>query len=299
MELRQLEYFVAVAEEANFTRAAQRVHISQSGISAQIRQLEHELGHPLFDRSTRTAKLTAAGAAALTPARAALAAAASVQEAVDDVVGLLRGRLRIGMVVGCTITPLFIAIEKFHSDHPGVEISVQEGNSEQMIDAVGSGDLDMALVGAAGEPPDWLGAMTIASENLVALVPLGHRLAKRRRIAIDQLDGEPIVSMPAGTGTRATLDIGCAAAGFIPHITVEATAADTVADLVERGLGIGVLSASMTAAHRDHLSAVPLTGIALPALLAVVWSPSPSPALRVFIPQVREAFERGAASSSP
>jgi DNA-binding transcriptional LysR family regulator len=292
VELRQLEYFVAVAEEANFTRAAQRVHISQSGVSAQVRQLERELGHRLFDRSTRIARLTAAGAAALEPARAALAAALRVQEAADEVDGLVRGRLSIGMVVGCTITPLFIAMEKFHRDHPGVEISVQEGNSDRMIDAVRSGNLDVALIGAAGEPPDGLEAMTIVSENLAALVPLGHRLANRRRIAVDRLDGEPIVSMPVGTGIRATLDIACAAAGFTPDITIEASAADTVADLAERGLGIGVLSASMTAVYRDRLSAVPLTGTPLPALLAVVWSPSLSPALRVFIPRLREAFGR-------
>jgi DNA-binding transcriptional LysR family regulator len=292
MELRQLEYFVAVAEEANFTRAAQRVHISQSGVSAQVRQLEAELGHQLFDRSTRVAKLTAAGAAALRPARAALAAASSVQEVVDEVAGLFRGQLRVGMVIGCTITPLFIAMEKFHHDHPGVALSVQEDNSDHMIEAVRSGDLDVALIGTAGESPDGLEAMTIVSENLSALVPLGHPLANRRRLAIGRLDGELIVSMPVGTGIRAALDMGCAAAGFAPYVAVEASTAGTVADLAERGLGIGVLSASMTAAYRDRLSTMPLTGTPQPTLLAVVWAQSPSPALRAFIPRLREAFDR-------
>src|SRR6185437_608964 len=102
MELRQLEYFVAVAEEANFTRAAERVRISQSGVSAQIRQLERELGARLFDRSGRTATLTAAGEAALDPARAVLASMNSVRQAVDGVTALVRGRLAIGMVTACT-----------------------------------------------------------------------------------------------------------------------------------------------------------------------------------------------------
>src|SRR5512147_1594849 len=110
MELRQLEYFVAVAEESGFTRAAERVHISQSGVSAQVRQLERELGASLIDRSGRAATLTVAGAAALAPARAALAAASAVRAAVDDVNGLLRGRLVVGMVVACTVTPLFEAL---------------------------------------------------------------------------------------------------------------------------------------------------------------------------------------------
>src|SRR4051812_40147525 len=101
MELRQLEYFVAVAEEANFTRAAARVHISQSGVSAQIRTLETELGAALFDRSGRVARLTEAGAAALPYARAALEAAADLRQSIDDVQGLLRGQLVVGMVTGC------------------------------------------------------------------------------------------------------------------------------------------------------------------------------------------------------
>src|SRR5258708_38261492 len=99
MELRQLEYFVAVAEEQNFTRAAERVHISQSGVSAQIRQLERELGAELFDRSARTATLTAAGKAALEHARATLAAAGAHGHAVGQVTDRIRGRRPVGMVV--------------------------------------------------------------------------------------------------------------------------------------------------------------------------------------------------------
>src|SRR5665811_1133255 len=105
MELRQLEYFIAVTEEANFTRAAERVHISQSGVSAQIRQLEHDLGATLIDRSGRTATVTTAGAAALVHARAVLASVNTLRQAVDDVTGLVRGRLVVGMVTACTVTP--------------------------------------------------------------------------------------------------------------------------------------------------------------------------------------------------
>src|SRR4051794_6135266 len=114
MDLRQLEYFVAVAEEANFTRAADRVHITQSGVSAQIRQFERELGTDLFDRSARMVRLTPAGAAALPHARAALAEAAAIRTACDHVTGLVRGKLRLGMVTGCTVTPLFDALAWFH-----------------------------------------------------------------------------------------------------------------------------------------------------------------------------------------
>src|SRR3954454_13743447 len=113
MELRQLEYFVAVAEEANFTRAAERVNISQSGVSAKIRALETALEAELFDRSTRAARLTAAGTAALPHARATLHAADALRQAVDDVSGLVRGRLTVGMVTACEVTPLFDALAAF------------------------------------------------------------------------------------------------------------------------------------------------------------------------------------------
>src|SRR5688572_7201411 len=149
MELRQLEYFVAVAEEANFTRAAARVHISQSGVSAQVRQLERELGADLIDRSTRTASLTDAGAAALAPARAALVAAASVRQAVDEVNELMRGRLVVAMVTACTVTPLFDALASFNRAHPGVEITLAEDSSDRMVEQVRDGLVDLALVGCA------------------------------------------------------------------------------------------------------------------------------------------------------
>ena len=170
MELRQLEYFVAVAEERNFTRAAERVHISQSGVSAQIRRLERELGAELFDRSARTATLTAAGRAALDHARAALAAAAAVGQAVGEVTGLIRGRLVVGMVIGCTVTPLFEALSAFHRAHPGVEISLLEDNSDRLVEAVRLGTVDVALVGTA-TAPEGLEALTIISERLVVVVP--------------------------------------------------------------------------------------------------------------------------------
>src|SRR3954462_5885334 len=106
MELRQLEYFIAVAEEASFTRAAARVGIAQPGVSAQVRQLERELGEPLLDRSGRTVRLTDVGAAVLPFARAALEAVAAVRLVVDEYTGLVRGRVAIGMIVACSSVDL-------------------------------------------------------------------------------------------------------------------------------------------------------------------------------------------------
>ncbi|CCH33092.1 LysR substrate-binding domain-containing protein [Actinosynnema sp. NPDC047251] len=289
MELRQLEYFVAVAEERNFTRAAERVHISQSGVSAQVRQLERELGAELFDRSARTATLTTAGKAALEHARAALAAAEAVGQAVGEVTDLIRGRLDLGMVIGCTVTPLFDALAAFHRAHPGVEISLQEANSDQMVDRVRAGTLDLALIGAAGGTPDGLAALTVVSERLVAAAPPGHP-AVDGPLTLRNLVGHPLVCMPPGTGLRAVFDQACAAHGVRPAIALQASAADAIADLAARGLGVAVLSESMAEHYRDRLDAVPISDVDTPGLLALVWKPSRGPAVRELVAHCRRAF---------
>ncbi|RFU83819.1 LysR family transcriptional regulator [Streptomyces triticagri] len=291
MDLRQLEYFIAVAEEANFTRAAERVHISQPGISAQIRQLEHELGAALIDRSGRTATLTAAGEAALGPARMALAAAESVRRSVDEVNGLIRGRLVVGMITACTLTPLFDALAAFHRSHPGVQITLIEDNSDQLVELVRSNQADLALIGAADTAPEGLDSLPIVSEKLVVAVPKGHPLSGRRSVRLDDIGEYSIISLPVGTGIRAVFDRACAAHGLRPNVALQASAPASVADLAARGLGVAVLSESMASAHRDKLHFIPLDGVDAPAVLALVWSATTSgPALRELLERCRRAF---------
>ncbi|BFU44161.1 LysR family transcriptional regulator [Krasilnikovia sp. MM14-A1004] len=291
MELRQLEYFVAVAEERNFTRAARRVHISQSGVSAQIRQLERELGAELFDRSARTATLTVAGKAALAHARTVLAAAGAVRQAVGEVTDVIRGRLTVGMVTGCTIGPLFHALAEFHETHPGVEISLREESSDRLVAQVGAGEPDVALIGTAA-PPAGLDVWPVASERLVAVVPPGHALAGRPRVRLRDVLAEPIVCMPPGTGLRTVLDRACAAQDRQPVIAAQASAADAIADLAARGLGIGILSESMAERYHDRLHAHMIADVETPALLTLVWKPAPGPAVRAFLACARRAFPR-------
>jgi DNA-binding transcriptional LysR family regulator len=264
MDLRQLEYFVAVAEEANFTRAADRVHITQSGVSAQIRQFERELGADLFDRSARMVRLTPAGAAALPHARAALAAAQAIRHACDEVNGLIRGRLRLGMITGCTVTPLFDALAAFHRRYPRIEIALAEDNSDVLIESVRAGSCDIALVGSAGGPPEGLQSLTILSEALVAAVPPDHPLAEQESVPLRRLSAYPLVCLPVGTGIRGVLDQA----------------------------GVAILSASMAADH-DGLRAVPIEMIEIPALLALVWRKEETTVLRALLPHCRHAFGPG------
>jgi DNA-binding transcriptional LysR family regulator len=286
MDLRQLEYFVAVAEEANFTRAADRVHITQSGVSAQIRQFERELGADLFDRSARMVRLTTAGAAALPHARSALAAAQAIRTACDDVNGLVRGKLRIAMVTGCTVTPLFDALAAFHRRHPRIEIALSEDSSEVMLDQVRAGQVDIALAAVAGEVSGGLTSLTIVSEGLVAAVPPEHPLAGASSVSLRQLTTYPLICLPVGTGIRAVLDQSCAAAGVQPAVALQATAPGAVLDLAARGMGVAVLSESMIP---PGVRAVTITGISMPAMLALAWREETT-VLRALLPLCRQAF---------
>jgi DNA-binding transcriptional LysR family regulator len=290
MELRQLEYFVAVAEEANFTRGAERAHISQSGISAQIRQLERNLGAELFDRTSRTVTLTAAGTAALGPARAMLTTAATLREAVDEVNGLVRGQLTVGMVTACTVAPLFDALAAFHRAYPGIEITLAEDHSDRLVEQVRDGAADLALIGAPGQLPDGVDGQIVISESLVAAVPPGHPLAGYAQVSLPELTGYPVISMPPGTGVRAVFDQACAAGHLRPDIALQASAPSAVADLAARGLGVAIFSATMAANYSDRLTAVPVAGVSTPSLLALVWGNSPSLALREFLRYTSDAF---------
>ncbi|MCP3804031.1 LysR family transcriptional regulator [Allokutzneria sp. A3M-2-11 16] len=299
MELRQLEYFVAVAEEANFTRAAARVHVAQPGVSAQIRRLERELGEQLLDRSGRTVRLTEAGAAVLPYAKAALAAVAGAKFAVEELTGLLRGRVDIGVVTACGAVDLPTAMADFHELHPGVEVTLTEGNSADLLDAIRAGGLDLALVGLAG-PPQGISTHVVVDERLVAAVSPDDPLADRSEITLDDLRDRALICLPRGTGVRTCLDDACAAAGIAPRVAFEASGPMMVERLALRGLGVAILpGAAGPGLHT--LSITP----ELRSRLDFAWrSDDPiAPAARAFITHLRHAFPHSAAvgpsSSTP
>jgi DNA-binding transcriptional LysR family regulator len=289
MELRQLEYFAAVADESNFTRAAARVHISQSGISAQVRALEKELGAELFDRSGRIARLTEAGREALPYAKAALDAVAGLRQTVDQVQGLVRGHLTIGMITGCEVTPLFAALAAFHREHPAIELELAEDNSDQLVAGVRVSLYDIALVGLAGETPEHLASHVIAREGLVALAPPDSELATHNEVTVEELTAYRLVTLPEGTGIRAVFDEAFLSKGFMPDLALAASAPGAVASLAARGLGIGVLSESMAPGFPE-LKAIPITDIEIPALLALVWRPRAGAALKALLPHLEKAL---------
>jgi DNA-binding transcriptional LysR family regulator len=295
MELHQLEYFVAVAEEASFTRAAGRVHVAQPGVSAQVRRLESELGQQLLDRSGRSVRLTEVGSAVLPFARAALDAVANARLAVDDLAGLVRGQVTVGMVSGCALPVLAELLAGFHDRHPGVAIALVEDNSDRLVERLRDGRLDLALIGSAEQTPADIDSVVLVDEELVAVVAPGHPLADASAsagsgagagaITIRQLRDLPLVSLPRGTGVRAALDAACAAAGFTPRIVFEASALPMVVELAGRGLGLAVVPASIP----NGPGILRITDPQLRSRLELAWrcAPAANPAARALIEQAR------------
>lgn len=271
MELRQLEYFVAVAEEASFTRAAIRVNVAQPGVSAQIRQLERELGQTLFDRSGRSVRLTDVGAAVLPYARAALEAVAGARLAVDELTGLLRGQVSVGMVTACGSVDLFALLEAFHEQHPSVEISLSEANSDQLLAALQTGELDLALVGLATDPPVGIETRVVVDEALVAAVEADDPLADTTSISLSDLRDRALVCLPRGTGVRTCLDNACARVGIQPRIAFEASDPTVVAQLATRGLGVAVLPESVAALCAPELLAIEIVEPSMRSTIELAW----------------------------
>jgi DNA-binding transcriptional LysR family regulator len=273
MELRQLEYFVAVAEDANFTRAAERLHVAQPGVSAQIKQLERELGLPLLDRTGRTGRtvtLTEAGAAVLPFARAALGAVAGSKQAVDELTGLVRGRVAIGTITSCPAVAIADMIDGFHRAHPGIEITLSQDNSDRLVDAVRAGALDLAVI-ALSSSTNYPGVAlkTFVDEPMVAAVGDGDPFAGKESLPIKAFRDRDLISMPVGTGIRSCLDEACALAGFTPRIAFEANDPTMVMQLARRGLGVAFLPTSMAAGPGLHPIAV--ASPALRGQLALAW----------------------------
>jgi DNA-binding transcriptional LysR family regulator len=295
MELRQLEYFVAVAEETNFTKAAARVHVAQPGVSAQIRKLERELGQALLDRSGRAVRLTEAGAAVLPYARAALAAVDGARLAVDELAGLLRGRVAVGTVTSVPSEDLDLPgfLADFHRDHPAVEITLSEDNSDRMIEALRDGRLDLALVNLGGKTPPGIETRVVTDERLVAAVNRDEPLAARTAITLKAIRERPLISLPRGTGIRSLIDEACAAAGFRPRIAFEAGDPNVLARLASQGLGVAILPESLAYFYREELHAIAITRPRLRGRLELAWrAEGPiNPAARALINRARDMLE--------
>ena len=257
MELRHLEYFVAVAEELSFTRASRRLHVVQSGVSSAIQGLERELGAALFDRDRHRVTLTEAGRALLPEARATLAAAQAAADAVAETTAGLRGALSIGTMISTGPVGLPVLLGRFHEQHPGVlvKLRVMPGGSAELAREVISGGLDLALLSLPGEAPAGLAVRPLAQEPLALICAAKHPLASVESVPLETLAEEAFIDFPVGWGTRAVVDRAFAAAGIDRQVSFEVADYATAAGLVGNGLGVAFVPTS-TAASLDGVARV-------------------------------------------
>ncbi|TFW16445.1 LysR family transcriptional regulator [Duganella callida] len=248
MELRHLRYFVAVAEELSFTRAAERLHIGQPPLSHQIQQLEAEVGAQLLERSKRWVRLTEAGKLFLDDARRVLALSEQAVQTARRAEQGEAGELRVGFTFSTPLTPLFAAlINRYRQRYPGVRLTLQEMSTLGQIEALAGRELDLGLVRPPELTlPDAVTLTILRRDPLVMVLPDGHPLAAQDSIAISDLKGEPLVMYPesAGTGIHPQINRLCREAGFQPTIAMEAGEASTIIGLVAAGLGVSVLPSS-------------------------------------------------------
>lgn len=242
MELRQLSYFVAVAEECHFTRAAKRLHVAQSGLSASVRALERELGAELFVRNTRQVRLTPAGAALLAEARRTLAASDACAAAVAAVQGLLRGTLAIGSLQCLHVVHMPAVLAGFVSAHPGLDVELRQGGSGELTSLVAQGKLDVAFVSRPAAYPDEVVVTSLATEPLVLACAPDHALASADRVPAAALAGERFVDFAPDWGTRDLVDSVVGAR----HVALEVTDVHSLLDLVACGLGVALVPQSFS-----------------------------------------------------
>lgn len=295
MELRQLDYFLAVAQEESFTRGAQRMHVAQPGISQQIRRLERDLGEQLFDRSNHTVRLTAAGRAFLPHAQAALAATEAGRAALAALRGLTRGQLRLGTIQGIPQVDLAGLLALFHERHPGVEVTLREEHPAPLIEHLDRGDYDAAIIGLSHPiAPDGLAIELISIEPLVLVTAPEHEFGGRRRVAVSHLRDEWFVTLTRASALRRHLEDACTAAGFPARVAVETSDVYLLGALVARGLGVTIVPRSVAAASADRypLRIIDISPAITPRCTALAWRATTphSPATRAFLSVAREAL---------
>lgn len=289
MNLKQIEYALAVADTGSFTRAAERCHVVQSALSHQIARLEETLGVSLFERSSRRVRLTPAGEAFVQSARPALEATRRIAEDVAAACGEVRGQLSIGEITSLTELDLVDLLAGFHRQYPKVDIRWLMAKSELLIADVRERLLDVGFIGVwPGERLEGVEYRLLAEEELVAVLPLDHPLAAIDGLSLAHLQDQPLVDFPAGSGARRQTDEAFAAAGVPHRVQFEVSNIRLVEKFVQRALAVGLVPARIASGFNEVATAV--VRDAPRRHLYAIWSQHPTPAARAFVRMIEHSL---------
>ncbi|TAM60176.1 LysR family transcriptional regulator [bacterium] len=272
MELRHLRYFVAVAEERHFGRAAERLNMAQPPLSQQIRKLEHELGAALFRRDRRPIDLTEAGKVFLEEARLTLAQADRAMESARRATRGLIGRITVGTVASATYDVLQRVLHAYRERFPDVRLTVRELSSPEQLIALEQRQIHIGFL----RPPvtgEKLRVAIVAREPFVIALPADHRLARKKRVSLRALERESLVLFPRreAPGFRDQIIDICRASGFEPSLVQEANQTDTMISLVAAGLGVTLMPASIQRLNLAGVVYRPIAEQTPPAELYAAW----------------------------
>ncbi|WP_052311899.1 MULTISPECIES: LysR family transcriptional regulator [unclassified Actinoplanes] len=245
MELRQLSYVEAVARYGGFTRAAERLHVAQSAVSAQIRALEAELGVTLFARTTRRVALTPAGEMFVARARRILAELDGARLEMGEITTVVTGRVTVGATSVLGNYDLPAALARFHDRFPGIALRLRSGLVTGLLGALDSGELDLVVGPVHADLPPRFEALPLADEQLVLALPVGHPLSGTGRLTLGEFRDEPFVCLSEGSGLRWILDDAARTAGFAPRVQFETHSPRSIRELVAAGLGVALLARSV------------------------------------------------------
>jgi len=241
LELRQLQYFVKVAQKQHVTQAAEELHVAQSAVSRQVHLLEEELGVTLFVQKGRNVQLTAVGRLFLSRVEGIMA---DLDKAVDEIREFLdpeAGEIRIGFPHSVVLTLLPAVVATFRKDHPNAKFVLRQGTYNSLIRDVSKGEIDLAFISPLPEVNEHVVGELLMTEELYAILPPGHKLAKLKSIRLEQLKGEPFVMFSETYSLRAIVMDACLKCGFTPHIEFEAEETDAIRGLVAAGMGVSLL----------------------------------------------------------
>jgi DNA-binding transcriptional LysR family regulator len=287
MDVRQLKYFEAVARHRHFTHAADELHLAQSALSHQVRQLEQELGVELLRRTTRSVQPTEAGELVAARARAVLTEIEALRGEIDELSGLHRGQVTIGAMLfgGQLDIPAILA--GFTAQFPNIEIGLREGTAGRMVEMLADGSLDVTFALEA-EPPAGLERLALSEEELAIAMAPGHRLADvddlSTPLSPSALAGERLIAFQRGSSTRRLVDRALERAGVEPRIALEANDFAFVRSVVARGIGLAILPRSFLERPGAAIAFRPLAPpLRMPVVLWWRAGRRLSPAARAFV----------------
>ncbi|MBM7609255.1 LysR family transcriptional activator of glutamate synthase operon [Lysinibacillus composti] len=295
MELRQLRYFVEVAEREHISEAAEHLHVAQSAISRQIANLEEELGASLFERVGRNVKLTPIGKVFLEHTLIALKAIDFAAKQVEEYLDPAKGTIKIGFPTSLASYVLPTVISAFKKDYPDVSFHLRQGSYRFLIDAVKNRELNLAFLGPVPQKDESIDTTILFSESIHVLLPANHRFANEESVHLHDLRNENFVLFPQGYILNKVAVDACKAAGFMPNVTSEGEDMDALKGLVAAGIGVTLLpDSSLYDSTPRFTSKVAIETPNIRRTVGVIYSTNRelAPSEKVFLEFIKDFFSR-------